>query len=102
MGLFVKVENKGKYLFIHRRKLSSPISFIPLICYFIIFPLIYSIIKTNFILIALGVLILLFFIFGLWFAIEGIYYGKFFPKKYEKQGKKVERRIGEGIKIYKT
>lgn len=61
----------------------------------------YFIFRTNIILIAIGVLLFLFLFFGMWLAFEGIYYGNFFPKKYEKQGKKVERRIGEGIKIYK-
>jgi O-antigen/teichoic acid export membrane protein len=101
MGLFFRAEDKGKYLFVSGKKFALSLSFIPAICYFIIFPLVYFIFRTNIVLIAIGVLFFLLWFFGMWFVFEGIYYGNLLPKKYKKQGKKIERRIGKGIKIYK-
>lgn len=66
MGLFFKVEDKGKYLFVNRKKFTLSLSFIPAICYFIIFPLVYFIFRTNIILIAIGIFILLIWFFGMW------------------------------------
>jgi len=37
---------------------------------------------------------------GVWMGIEGIYYGYFVQNYYKKQGKKIERGFGKGIKIY--
>jgi len=101
MGLFFKVEDKGKYLLIKRRKHTLAISFLPLVLGFIIFPFLSEIFKLGWAFSLAIILGLFVFIFCMWIACEGIYYGKIFPKKYEEQGKKVERFMGQGIKIYK-
>jgi len=103
MGIFFKIEDKKEYLHIKPKKHSQIFSFIPLILYLIVLPIFYSITKfqsttINIILIILLIGVIL---FAIWMALEGIFYGFFLSKNYEKKGKKVIRDIGNGIKIYK-
>jgi hypothetical protein len=100
MGLFFKTKKEKNYIHLKRRKFTSSIGTVAVIGYFILIPLIYSFIRTNFVIIAIVAFLFLCAIYGIWIGIEGIYYGFFLPRKYEKQGKKVDRKSGEGIKIY--
>ncbi len=101
MGLFFKVEEKGKFLQINMRKYALAAAFLPLIAIHIIIPLT----RQFFTPYVFGILASsawsLTFVFGMWVACEGIYYGYFFSKEFEKNGNEVVRSIGKGIKIYK-
>ncbi len=101
MGLFFKIDDKGEYFKINMRKHSLAIAFLLLIAIHIIIPLT----RQFFTPYVFGILASsawsLTFIFGMWIACEGIYYGHFFTKEFDKQGNKVVKNIGKGIKIYK-
>lgn len=106
MGLFFKIEDKGKYYLISRRKSAMSYLYFFLFYYFILGPvilLIFSLSGASFS--ATVVVLLTLSIFAIYgagglFGFEGAYYGSILPKRYEKQGKKIVRSIGT-IKIYK-
>ncbi|MFA6254786.1 MAG: hypothetical protein WC675_01980 [Patescibacteria group bacterium] len=103
--LFFETKDKGEYIYFRRKKFTLQLAFIPAICYFVLFPIIYSIFRSGALAIAIALLLLLFWFFGMWMAIEGVIAGSKI-KKQKKQGKKIEYEHGEssgirGVKIYK-
>lgn len=101
MGIFFEKSDEGRYWHI-KCKMSFKQSLIFPIFYFVIIPLMYHVFKfNNTISILLGFSVFLLFLFAGILGIEGVYYGYFVPNSYKKQGKKVERKKGAGIKIYK-
>jgi len=99
MGIFFTKEDKGKYFLIRRRKFTLALSFLPIILFFLAIPFTFNRYGVK---LAFGLLIFT-FIFGMWMAIEGIYYYDILLKRYKKQGKKIERTFNTkiGTKVYK-
>ena len=103
--LFFKTEDKGKYIYFRRRKFTLSFALIPLICYAVLFPIIFFFFRTGIVMILIGLLIFLIVIFGIWMGIEGGITGTKISN-YRKKGKKIEYETGKGIgisgvKVYK-
>lgn len=98
MGLFFTNEDKGKYFLIHRRK--SVLIFIPLILFFLLIFL-FPFFESTFLVVLSMILFYSIVLLGFWMGLEGIYYGFFLPRAFAKQGKKIDKKIAHGIKIFK-
>jgi hypothetical protein len=83
--LFFEKKHSKDSIIIRRRKYILILATIPLILYFIIFP-IFNISQDNF---YVKIFWLIIIVFGVWMAIEGIICGTSL-KKYKKSGNKIE------------
>jgi hypothetical protein len=103
--LFFTIEDKGKYIYLKRKKFTFQLSLIPAICYFILFPIVYLFVQSNAIAIGAGLLFFVVFFFGIWLAVEGCI-TSYTVNKYRKKGNKIEFETGKevgisAVKIYK-
>ena len=103
--LFFDIEETEKYVILTRKKFTLQLSFVPLITYFVLLPILNFLIKGDFFVIAGGLLLFLCYVFGMWMALEGIITNRKISK-YKKEGKKIEhetkKELGiSSVKIYK-
>ena len=101
MGIFFKVIDEEKQIKLVRRKFTLGFTFIPAAIFFVLIPIIFFLFFYPLILVILLLLFLFLTCFVIWMCLEGIYYGFFYPRSFEKRGKKVLRVLGKGITIYK-
>lgn len=100
MGLFFKTVKNKEYIHLDRRKHTSSFWNLAIILAFIVFPIMFLIMRNNIIIVGVLSVIFILLILGAWIGIEGILYGFVIPGIYQFRGKKVVREIGKGIKIY--
>ena len=101
MAIFFNTTRHKDYLHLDRKKYTSSFWNIPLVLVFIVFPIIFLIVKSNIIIILVLTVLFVLGILAAWMGVEGIFYGFVKPLFYQNQGKKVVRELGKGIKIYK-